>query len=96
MFAQGKRAGNVKNLIIEGNVVYSYGHHFPIAIRLWDGDRFKFIWNKDKYSSTTSRHQSMVLRAIGKENIIKEVITPQMEKYKKFTDVKEAMVEALD
>jgi hypothetical protein len=37
-------------------VVYSYGTHFPMYI--WDRDTGMWYGNKDKYSSTTSRHQS--------------------------------------
>jgi hypothetical protein len=37
-------------------VVYSYGRHFPIYIYVHCAD--KWFVNKDKYSPTTSRHQS--------------------------------------
>lgn len=37
-------------------VVYSYGTHFPMYI--WDGSTGMWYGNKDKYSCTTSRHQS--------------------------------------
>lgn len=96
MFAQGKRKCETKHLFIEGNTIYSYGKHFPIAIRLWDGYAFKYIWNSDKYSVTTSRHQSLVLNAIGNNNILKKVDTQKMDDYKHFKDVKEVMVEALE
>jgi len=39
------------------SVVYSYGHHFPIAVRLSDG---YCLYNTDKYSVSTSRHCSYV------------------------------------
>lgn len=39
--------------------VYSYGEHFPMAV--YDG---KWFVNKDKYSPTTSRHQSLVSQAL--------------------------------
>lgn len=37
-------------------VVYSYGYHFPMYV--WDGS----VWleNSDKYSRSTSRHQSQL------------------------------------
>jgi len=95
MFAEGKQKGEANNMFIEGNTIYSYGFHFPIAIRLWDGNEWKFVWNRDKYSMTTSRHQNYVLRAI-KGKIIKEVNTQEMEKYKKFINIKEALIEALE
>lgn len=37
-------------------VVYSYGTHFPMYI--FDQDTCSWFGNIDKYSSTTSRHQS--------------------------------------
>lgn len=44
-------------------IVYSYGKHFPIAVYNFDTK----IWyiNTDKYSTTTSRHQSIVKQAIA-------------------------------
>lgn len=35
-------------------VVYSYGEHFPMYV--WDGARW--LGNDDKYSPSTTRHQS--------------------------------------
>ena len=37
-------------------VVYSYGYHFPMYV--YDYAIGKWIGNSDKYSTTTSRHQS--------------------------------------
>ena len=51
---EGRRYGG--HLFIEGRAIYSYGYHFPIALRLIDG----WVFNTDKYSVTTSRHQSLV------------------------------------
>ena len=36
--------------------VYSYGHHFPMYV--YDYESQTWIGNKDKYSRTTSAHQS--------------------------------------
>lgn len=41
--------------------VYSYGYHFPIAAFL---PEVGWIGNSDKYSATTSQHQSVVRRAV--------------------------------
>lgn len=49
------------NMFFEGNVIYSYGHHFPIAIK-YNG---KLLWNDDRYSNSTARHQSYVMGACG-------------------------------
>lgn len=37
-------------------VIYSYGHHFPMYV--WDETASEWLGNKDKYSRTTSKHQS--------------------------------------
>ncbi|WNO06030.1 hypothetical protein [Rhodoferax mekongensis] len=42
-------------------IVYSYGTHFPVAV-FKDGG---WLVNKDKYSRTTSKHQSKVRQGIG-------------------------------
>lgn len=42
------------NQPIEIYAVYSYGHHFPMYARI-NGQWYR---NKDKYSVSTSRHQS--------------------------------------
>ena len=43
--------------------VYSYGYHFPMA--LWTGREW-FV-NEDKYSPSTTRHQSYVRQAVQGE-----------------------------
>ena len=43
--------------------VYSYGKHFPVAIRRRTADE-PWILNRDRYSATTSRHQSKVRQGI--------------------------------
>jgi hypothetical protein len=45
-------------MFIEGDAVYSYGHHFPIALR--DVRRRVAYCNEDGYSVTTGRHKSEV------------------------------------
>jgi len=54
------------SMFSEGRVIYSYGRHFPIAIKLDDGH---YLFNKDKYSKTTSQHQTLVRRAIPENNV---------------------------
>lgn len=39
-------------------VVFSYGHHFPIYA--WDEELGLWFGNKDKYSRSTTRHQSQL------------------------------------
>jgi hypothetical protein len=62
LFAQGGTSGQSYNetMFIEGDKLYSYGHHFPIA----KVDRVnKVAWfNNDSYSVTTSIHKGRVKR----------------------------------
>jgi hypothetical protein len=61
-FAKGATKGKGSNLFIEGDTIYSYGQHFPVATRLPSG-----FWVTDKkYSQSTSRHVSLVRQAIAK------------------------------
>lgn len=46
-------------------VVYSYGSHFPMYI--YDDQEDKWIGNKDKYSQSTTRHQSLLRPSEGVE-----------------------------
>ncbi len=41
-------------MIFDGDVLYSYGHHFPLVVRLPWG----YLMNADNRSVTTSQHQS--------------------------------------
>lgn len=44
-------------------IIYSYGEHFPLAI--YNFDTNKWYQNTDKYSTTTSKHQSIINIAIA-------------------------------
>lgn len=59
-FAQGATKGKGSNVFIEGDTIYSYGYHFPMATRTAAG----FLVTYRKYSSSTARHLSYVRRAI--------------------------------
>ena len=50
---------------VEGDTIYSYGHHFPIAHRIRDNE---YLFNDDSYSRTTSKQQSAVRSALEEEN----------------------------
>ena len=49
-----------KSLFFEGDTLFSYGHHYPLCIRLKDG----FIINSDGYSRTTSTHKGHLIREL--------------------------------
>ncbi len=64
-FAKGLIKGKSLHMFIDGDTVYSYGRHFPIA-RRYGND---FIMTTKGYSPTTSRHKSLVLCALS-SNIV--------------------------
>jgi len=47
--------GKASNMFVDGNTLYSYGYHFPLLVRLDWG----YLQNADRYSATTSQHQSL-------------------------------------
>ncbi len=55
---KGAVTGRGSRIFIDGDVLYSFGHHFPLLVRTPSG----FVMNADKYSSTTSKHQSLCMR----------------------------------
>jgi hypothetical protein len=70
-FAEGKRKGGTKHLFIEGDTIYSYGHHFPIAKRTGEHEA---EFTELGYSSTTSHHKGLVERALRSKGVqIKKV-----------------------
>jgi hypothetical protein len=50
------------SLFIEGDTLFSYGYHYPLAKRVEGG----FWVNNEKYSRTTSKQASLVRGAIVK------------------------------
>ena len=60
-YAQGATSGQGANMFIEGNIIYSHGHHFPIAIRTGSNTA---LFNTSGYSQTTAVHKGRVKRAL--------------------------------
>lgn len=50
------------NIITDGQTIYSYGAHFPMARKLSDGT---ITVNVDRYSMTTSKHQGALRTVLG-------------------------------
>jgi hypothetical protein len=50
-----KPYGSYGHIYYEGDILYDYGHHFPMLIR----HKWGYLLNADKYSNTTSKHQGM-------------------------------------
>lgn len=93
-FANGVREGKGSNMFIDKNVIYSYGRHFPIAVRLWNDYDFVFIVTTRKYSSSTSRHTTYVKSAIGDKKIIyKDALNSII--FKGITELKELLADEL-
>lgn len=60
-YEEKSKDGKAGNMYFEGDVLYSYGEHFPLAVRTaYD----QYIINGDKYSSSTTNHQGIVFSAI--------------------------------
>ena len=55
--AQNPARGRASSLYYNGPVAFSYGEHFPLAVIT--GPKAATV-NSDKYSSSTSRHQSTI------------------------------------
>ena len=66
-FSNGATKGKGSNMFIEGDTIYSYGHHFPIAKRLSDGT---YLLNTDSYSSSTARHVSHMQWSLYHDRVI--------------------------
>lgn len=66
-FRDGHR-GNSKHIFHDDNQkLYSYGHHFVLAVKLDTGE---YLINGDTYSSSTSHHTSLCIRHLGPNVII--------------------------
>ncbi len=80
-FANGETKGRSNNMFIEdlktSTVVYSYGEHFPIAIKT---SEFFAYFNSKKYSVTTSIHKGRVKRALETNGVeIEEKTTQELK-----------------
>jgi len=62
-FAEGKEKATGSHMYIDGDTIYSYGHHFPMAKR-WNKDGIDYLYNPDHYSPSTACHQAHVRSAI--------------------------------
>ena len=61
-FTKGATGGSASNLFIEDDVIYSYGHHFPLAIRKDWGNDIRYLINADRNSVSTSAHQNLCIQ----------------------------------
>ena len=64
-------ARNSGNFYFEGNTIYSYGSHFPIAKHVVNSDGINAVlFTKRRYSNTTAKHIHVVRQAASHKNII--------------------------
>jgi hypothetical protein len=62
--AQDNARNSNNNLFFDGDTIYSYGRHFPIARHAEHCGKAFVLFTNDSYSVTTAKHISMVRRAI--------------------------------
>ena len=70
-FAKGKERNTYdhtsnNHMFYEGDTIYSFGHHFPLAVKCRNG----YILNGDTYSNSTSQHQSIIRSMANKHEFI--------------------------
>jgi len=65
-FARGERTGTANNMFIDGDTIYSYGRHFPIARH----HKGVVLFNPDGYSNTTAKHKFKVSYAVSGRTIV--------------------------
>lgn len=67
-FAQGKTTGTANSIFINGDTIFSYGYHFPIA-RLTDRTdetgKTIALFTCRSYSNTTAKHKNHVYSALS-------------------------------
>ena len=66
-------------------VIYSYGHHFPLAIKMLDGH---IVMNELGYSNTTQRHKGDLCRSLGFDNFKDFLDTHNSKDYSIMTTIK--------
>lgn len=54
------------NMFFEGDVIYSYGYHFPMAIKY----KGYLLFTEEGYSNTTAKHKSIVYGACSHYDIV--------------------------
>ena len=65
-FVEGQTLNRwASSLYCYGDWLFSYGLHFPLAVRLKFDDGYLFFINEEKRSQSTSTHQSHVRRHVG-------------------------------
>lgn len=69
-FAEAPGTYAASNVSANGDVAYSYGRHYPLAVL--DRKNKTALVNKDKFSVSTSRHQSSMNLALARAGYVLE------------------------
>lgn len=67
--SQFKKDTTAGSLYYEGNTIYSYGRHFPIAV-ISEQDSNIVYFTTRTYSNTTSKHLSVVRAAVNHKTVL--------------------------
>lgn len=70
------RPNNGHNVYHDGTTIYSYGSHYPIAYR--DSTNGVIWFNDRSYSTSTSKHCSIVRRHIPSRATVRDVCNPHI------------------
>jgi len=73
-FASGATSGRGSNMYIRGDVLFSYGAHWPLAIRR---DGRNALLNSGRRSVTTSRHRTYAVSALVRAGFVLHDRTPE-------------------
>lgn len=73
-----RSAGN-GNLYFSGDIIFSYGSHFPIARHVENRRGRAILFTSQDYSVTTSRHKQMVRAAINGQTVFTVPNVPYLE-----------------
>lgn len=84
--------GKAGNVYFEGETIYSYGSHFPIAKHYQGGVAF----TSRSYSHSTSKHKSVTRRAIPGGTCVVYVPRPDATAHSQMLTVRRSVEELLD
>jgi len=66
-YNNGAEKGKGSHIFIDGDTIFSYGYHFPIARKLKEN---VYLFNSEGYSLTTEKHKGIVESALISKTLI--------------------------
>lgn len=70
------KSASGSNFFCENNIIYSYGHHFPIATIKHLNNKGIVLFTNESYSNTTAKHINHVRTAINSDHDVLFVVDP--------------------